>query len=54
MGRLLGVPEDQTVYVYMPVGYPAKPGPQAKKKPFEERAWFNRYGGTGSCSSPES
>ena len=38
MGRLLGVPEDQTVYVYMPVGYPATPGPQAKKKPFEERA----------------
>ena len=44
MGKLLGVPEDLTVYIYMPVGYPAEPGPNAKKKPFEERAWFNGYG----------
>lgn len=44
MGKLLGVPEDQTVYIYMPVGYPAEPGPNAKKKPWEERVWFNGYG----------
>ena len=53
MGRLLSVPEDQTVYIYMPVGYPAKPGPDAKKKPFEERVWFNGYGGAKSCTSTE-
>lgn len=44
MGKLLGVPEDLTVFVYMPVGYPEAPGPDAKKKPFEERVWFNGYG----------
>lgn len=43
MGKLLGVPEDLTVYVYMPIGYPAQPGPRAKKQLFEERAWFNGY-----------
>ena len=53
MGRLLGVPEDQTVYIYMPVGYPAKPGLDAKKKPFEDRVWFNGYGGAKSCTSTE-
>ena len=53
MGRLLSVPEDQTVYIDMPVGYPAKPGPDAKKKPFEERVWFNGYGGAKSCTSTE-
>lgn len=44
MGDLLGVPEEETVFVYMPVGYPAEPGPDAKKKPFEERVWLNGYG----------
>lgn len=43
MGRLLGVPEELTVAVYLPVGVPAKPMAEAVKKPFEERAWFNGY-----------
>lgn len=44
MGRLLGVPEDLTVYVYMPLGYPEEAGPEAKKQPFDERVWLNGYG----------
>lgn len=43
MGRLLGVPEDLTVAVYLPLGVPAKPMGHAVKKPFEERAWLNGY-----------
>lgn len=45
MGDLLGVPQDMTVAVYMPVGVPAKEVKPAKKLPFEELAWFNQYGG---------
>lgn len=44
MGRLLGVPQELTVSVYLPLGYPALPGTSPEKKPFEERAWFNGYG----------
>lgn len=43
MGRLLGVPDDLTVAVYLPLGVPAKPVTVVAKKPFEERAWFNGY-----------
>lgn len=44
MGRLLGVPEDWTVAVYLPVGIPAEPMTEVPKKPFEARAWMNGYG----------
>ncbi|MFH0963178.1 MAG: nitroreductase family protein [Planctomycetota bacterium] len=44
IGRLLGVPDDKIVRVILPVGVPAEEGPRQEKKPFEERAWFNRYG----------
>lgn len=44
MGVLLGVPEDLTIVIYLPIGYPAKSGPSPKKKPMEERAWLNGYG----------
>ena len=43
MGALLGVPEDLTVAIYMPLGIPAEANPGAPKKPFEERAWLNGY-----------
>lgn len=46
MGKLLGVPEDLTVAVYMPVGIPAQENPGVTKIPFEERAWLNGYGKT--------
>lgn len=44
MGDLLGVPQDMTVAIYMPVGIPANAMTMPKKKSFEERAWFNGYG----------
>lgn len=44
MGDLLGVPEDMTVAVYLPLGVPAQTVAAAVKKPFNERVWFNRYG----------
>jgi nitroreductase len=46
IGKLLGLPEDKTVRVMLPVGIPVKEGPRREKKPFHERAWFNRYGET--------
>ncbi len=44
IGRLLGVPAEQEVRVLLPVGVPAEEPSQAPKKPFGERAWFDRYG----------
>ena len=43
--ELLDVPEGKAVRILLPVGVAAKPGTQKEKLPFEERAWFNRYGG---------
>lgn len=48
IGALLGVPEEKVVRVVLPVGLPVKKHHQKEKKPFEERAWFNRYGGVKS------
>lgn len=45
VGRLLGVPDDGIVRVLLPVGIPVREEQQRPRKPFEERAWFNRYGG---------
>jgi nitroreductase len=45
IGRLLGVPEGQQVQIVLPVGVPASVGTQAPRQPFEQRAWFNRWGG---------
>jgi len=47
IGRLLGVPENQVIRVVLPIGVPAEEWPQKEKKPFAERAWFNRYGSQG-------
>lgn len=44
VGRLLGVPEGVEVRVLLPIGVPAEPGHQREKRPFHERAWWNRYG----------
>ncbi len=44
IGRLLGVPDGQTIRVLLPLGVPAEPGQQREKLPFDRRAWFNRYG----------
>jgi len=45
VAQLLGLPEGKTPRILLPVGIPAEQGSQREKKPFEERAWFNRYGG---------
>jgi len=44
LGRLLGVPRGRIVRVMLPIGTPASRGPRRNKKPFRERAWFNRHG----------
>ena len=48
IGRLLGVPDDKVVRVLLPIGTPSEKGQSPEKKPFEERAWFNRYGSSTS------
>ncbi|MCX7045248.1 MAG: nitroreductase family protein [Candidatus Sumerlaeota bacterium] len=58
IGRLLGVPEEKIVRILLPLGVPADPNPpRPKKKPVEERVWFNRFGapaGDGGASAPPS
>jgi nitroreductase len=40
---LLGIPHKYTVDIVLPLGIPVETRQQREKKPFEERAWFNRY-----------
>ncbi len=44
MARILGVPEGYEMVCFLPVGLPAEELRAPKKKPFEERAWFNGFG----------
>lgn len=44
MGAVLGVPEELTVAVYLPLGIPEKEVKPVKKISFEQRVWFNGYG----------
>ena len=44
IAALLAVPPDREVRVLLPVGVPAEHEQPPPKKPFAERAWFNRYG----------
>lgn len=43
VAELLGIPDKYTVAVVLPLGIPVETKLQKEKKPFEERAWFNRY-----------
>lgn len=43
IGDLLGVPRQKVVRILLPVGVPAESYPSPAKKPFEQRAWFNRW-----------
>jgi nitroreductase len=45
IGQLLGVPPDKTVRILLPIGVPAEPCRQGERQPFDQRAWFNCYGG---------
>ena len=41
--KLLGVPKGHTCRIMLPVGLPAEVKSRAEKKPFEQRAFFNRH-----------
>jgi len=41
--QLLGIPHDRLLVMMIPVGRPAVEGPRRPKKPFEQRASWNRY-----------
>ncbi len=43
INKLLNLPAGKTVRVILPLGVPSEDYPRREKKPFEERAWFNRY-----------
>jgi hypothetical protein len=45
IGKMLGLPAGKIIRVLLPIGVPAETWPQKEKKPFEQRAWFNRFGG---------
>jgi len=47
IAELLGIPAHLQVRVILPVGVPVESVAQKEKKPFGERAWFNRYGASG-------
>ena len=44
IAELLGIPEKYEVVGWLPFGVPSSPGKRAVKKPFGERAFFNRFG----------
>lgn len=44
IAALLGVPDDLTVSVVLPLGVPKEAVSPKEKLPFEKRAWFNGYG----------
>ena len=44
IAKILELPGEKTVRVLLPLGIPTESRKQKEKKPFEERAWFNRYG----------
>ncbi|NLT12386.1 MAG: nitroreductase [Clostridiaceae bacterium] len=43
MADILGVPENYDLVCFLPVGIAAEEPTHAKKRPFEERAWFNGF-----------
>lgn len=44
IAEILGVPGDKEVRIILPIGEPSEKGLQRERKPFAERAWFNRHG----------
>jgi nitroreductase len=44
MADILGVPSNYELICYLPVGVANRETRRPKKKPFEERAWFNGFG----------
>ncbi len=46
MARILNVPDDYDLVCFLPVGIADEEVVLPKKKPFDERAWFNGFGKT--------
>ncbi len=46
VARVLDVPADRNVRILLPLGVPVEPGVQKERLPFDQRAWFNRFGGS--------
>ena len=44
LAKTLGVPDDYKMVCILPVGIADGQLTRAKKKSFEERAWFNKFG----------
>ena len=44
MANLLNVPDTYELVCYLPIGKAGEPVRHVRKKPFEERAWFNGFG----------
>lgn len=44
MAEILGVPKEYELVCFLPVGVAADEVKAPKKRPFEERAWFNGFG----------
>lgn len=45
IAKMLSVPDDKVIRVILPIGVAAEKKSQPEKKPFDQRAWFNKYGG---------
>jgi nitroreductase len=45
LGKMLNLPEGKYIRILLPIGVAAEDYTSPPKKPFGERAWFNRYGG---------
>ncbi len=45
MAKILGVPEEYELVCFLPIGVAKDELMMPIKKPFEERAWFNGFGG---------
>lgn len=44
MARILGVPDGYELVCFLPIGIAENEAKEPKKKPMEERAWFNAFG----------
>ena len=45
VAKLLGVADDKVVRIILPIGVPQYPPRGPEKQPFDQRVWFNSYGG---------
>ena len=43
MAQILNVPDDYELVCFLPIGIPEEENILPKKRPFEERAWFNTF-----------